>query len=327
MVRLFFATLFLLFTCVNTSAMQNIKVTISDGLHNVSVKHRIETNLSRLLSEINEACAQERSLQLNDVDMIPSGKKSLQYLWQNLHFYCEDNEIVERCLTSADGYVIRGVWIQVNPMDDGYQDEMNRSLAIRFTKEGRIASVAMAASDMAYERIVQQGLDVTDFERRETILGFVENFRSHYDEKDIESLRQVFSDDALIITGSVVMKRSKGDNDYLRSEITYKTQSKIEYLENLQKTFNRNKYIKVTFSEISVVRSPTNEDFYAVTLRQHWKSSTYEDDGYLVLLWEFRDNEDPIIHVRTWQPTRVGRRSLSTDEIINIMDFTIPRKK
>ncbi len=323
----YLVSILFLLCAVGGYGRQDIKVIISEGLSDQKVKERIEINISNLLTEVNQACAQERPLMLDAVDILPSGKKSLQYLWRNLHFYCEDNEIVERCLTASDGYVIRNIYIQVNPMSDGYQEELNRSLAVRLTKDGRVASVTMAASDMAYERIVQNGLDVTDFERRQTILGFVENFRSHYDEKDINALRQIFSDDALIITGSVVMKRGKGDNSYLSPDITYKTQTKVEYLDNLQKTFRKNQYIKVSFSEIEVVRHPTNEDFYAVTLRQHWKSSTYEDDGYLVLLWEFREGEDPIIHVRTWQPTRVGKRTLDKEEIINIMDFTVPRKR
>lgn len=309
-------------------AQQDIKVDIIDGISNNAIKERMEYSVSMLLSEVNKACAQERPLELDNIDMELSGKKSLQYLWENLHFLCEDNIIKERCLTSADGFVIRNIYIQVNPMIEDYQDERERALTIRLTCEGRIASVVMAASDEAYERIVNRGLSVTDMERRQTILGFVENFRSHYDEKDINALRQVFSDDALIITGSVVMKRDyTGDQPQLKPEITYKTQNKVEYLNNLAANFKRNKYIKVSFSEIDVVRHPTNPDFYAVTLRQHWKSSSYEDDGYLVLLWEFRDGQDPIIHVRTWQPERVGNRSLSREEVINIMDFTIPKKK
>ena len=324
-----FVTLFaLFFLCMGVLAQQDIKMTISEGLSDTTLKQRIERNISTLLSEINQACAQERQLQLDNIDMSASGRKSLQYLWNNLHFFCEDDVILERCLTSAEGYVIRNIYIQVNTMIEDYQDERERSLSIRLTRDGKIASVVMAASDMAYERIVQRGLSVTDLERRQTILGFVENFRSHYDEKDINALRQVFSDDALIITGTVIMKRDfQGDRPQLKPEIIYKTQSKVEYLNNLQDCFKRNKYIKVTFSEIEVVRHPTNPDFYAVTLRQHWKSSSYEDDGYLVLLWEFRDGEDPIIHVRTWQPERVGNRSLTRDEVINIMDFTIPKKK
>ena len=307
---------------------QGVRFSFVDGISNGTVSQRMENNITQLLNEINQACAQERSLQLENIDMALGGKKSLAYLWQNLHFYCEDNVIKEHCLTSVEGYVVRNIFIQVNPMIEGYQDEQSRALTIRLTQNGQIASVVMAASDMAYERIVKNGLDVTDMARRQTILGFVENFRSHYDEKDINALRQVFSDDALIITGTVVMKRdSKGDRPQLRPEIIYKTQSKVDYLRNLQANFKRNKYIKVTFSEIEVVRHPTNPDFYAVTLHQHWKSSNYEDDGYLVLLWEFREGEDPIIHVRTWQPERIGRRKLSREEVINIMDFTIPRKK
>ena len=307
---------------------QEIKMTISDGLSNQAVKNRIEKGITGLLNEINRACAQERPLQLDGIDMAAGGKRSLEYLWRNLHFLCEDNTIVERCLTSAEGYVIRNIYIQVNPMLSDYDDERERALTIRLTREGQIASVVMAASDHAYERIISRGISVSDLERRQTILAFVENFRSHYDEKDINALRQVFSDDALIITGTVVKKRDyRGDSPQLRSEIIYKTQSKVEYLNHLQANFKRNKYIKVTFSDIEVVRHPTNPDYYAVTLRQHWKSSTYEDDGYLVLLWEFRDGEDPIIHVRTWQPERVGNRKLSKEEVINIMDFTIPRKK
>lgn len=313
---------------VTDMAAQDIKFTFSDGISDHAIKQRIEQNISMLLSEINQACAQERPLRLDQIDIAAGGKKSLQYLWQNLHFLVEDNEIVERCLTSVEGYVIRNIYIEVNPMVEDYDEERERSLVIRLTRQGQIASVVMASSDMAYEKIVRNGLSVTDLERRQTILSFVENFRSHYDEKDINALKQVFSDDALIITGTVVMKRDyKGDHPQLKPEIIYKTQSKVEYLNHLQANFKRNKYIKVTFSEIEVVRHPTNPDFYAVTLRQHWKSSNYEDDGYLVLLWEFREGQDPIIHVRTWQPERVGNRSLTREEVINIMDFTIPKKK
>lgn len=303
-----------------------VKLTLCEGIQDRAVKSRMERSASALLSEISRACAQERDLQLGAIDMLPAGKKSLQYLWDSFHFFCEDGEIVERCLTAADGYVVRNIYISVNPMIEDYDDDHERAIVIRFTKSGQLSSLTMAASAHTYERILQNGRDVTDFQRRQTILGFVENFRSHYDEKDIGALRQVFSDDALIITGSVVMKKDfSGDRPRLRPEITYRTQGKEEYLNNLQNTFLRNKYIKVTFSDIEVVRHPTNPDYYAVTLRQHWKSSTYEDDGYLVLLWEFSDYSDPIIHVRTWQPERVGNQSLQKDEIINIMDFNIPR--
>ena len=169
----------LLFISFNLVA-QDINMTIVDGIQDQAIKQRMERGISQLLSEINRACAQERPLMLDNIDMVLSGKQSLQALWRNLHFLCEDNQIVERCLTSAEGYVIRNIYTQVNPMVEGYSDEPERALTIRLTRNGQIANVAMAASDAVYGRIMEQGLSVTDLERRTTILSFVENYRSFY---------------------------------------------------------------------------------------------------------------------------------------------------
>ena len=180
---------------LQVSVAQDIDFKIVDGIQNQTIKSRMERGISALLSEINRACAQERPLQLEKVDMALSGKRSLEALWRNLHFLCEDNQIVERCLTSAEGYVIRNIYTQVNPMIEDYSDEPERALTIRLTRDGQIASVAMAASDAVYGRIMEQGLSVTDMERRTTILSFVENYRSFYDEKDLNAIDRIFSDD------------------------------------------------------------------------------------------------------------------------------------
>lgn len=313
------------FLVVYGAIAQNIKFSIVDGIQDQAIKGRMERGVSKLLNEINSACAQERPLRLDKMDMALSGKRSLQALWKNIHFMCEDNQIVERCLTSAEGYVIRNIYTKVNPMVSDYSDEPERALTIRLTKAGQIASVAMAASDAVYGRIMEQGLSVTDLERRTTILSFVENYRSFYDEKDLNSINRIFSDDAIIITGTVPMQKAQSsDMQSWREQITYKVQNKPQYLQSLASNFKRNKYIKVSFSDVEVVRHPANPNYYGVTLHQHWKSSNYEDDGYLLLIWEFRDGEDPIIHYRTWQPDRVGSHTLTKDEVINIMDFNIP---
>lgn len=320
-----FVFLWSLLSLIQVSFAQDVDFEIVNGIQNQAIKNRMERGVSALLSEINRACAQERPLRLNNVDMALSGKRSLEALWKNFHFLCEDNPIKENCLTSVEGYVIRNIFVQVNPMIQGYNDEPVRAMTIRLTRDGQIASVAMAASDAVYGRIMEQGLSVTDMERRTTILSFVENYRSFYDEKDLNAIDRIFSDDAIIITGTVPMKKSyANDTQSWKEQITYKVQSKPEYLSSLASNFRRNKYIKVTFSDVEVVRHPANPNYYGVTLHQHWKSSTYEDDGYLLLVWEFHDGADPVIHYRTWQPDRIGKHSLTKDEIINIMDFNIP---
>ena len=332
MKRLF--TVFVILVCFAplSIAQQSIDFKISDGLNDNRLKYSIEASVSRLLTELNLACQQGRSLQLGGINMTQEAVHSLNLLWNNLHFTCEDSKILERCLTSVNGYQIRNIAIRVIPIYEGYDGRLERELTVSFSKKGEITGVRMAMESQVYSKILKSG-DAVDLTRREEIVSFCEAFRSHYDEKDIEALNKVFSDDALIITGSVVMKRDyQGDQPKMRPEIVYRTQNKQEYLSRLKKNFDSKEYVKVTFSDYKVVRSGDNPNFYGVTLHQHWKAKSYkgndyEDDGYVFLLWEFRENgEPPIVHVRTWQPDRIEGMPMPKEKIINIKDFEIPTK-
>ena len=53
-------------------------------------------------------------------------------------------------------------------------------------------------------KILHGKLSETDASRRRQILNYCEHLRMAYTTKDIDFLRQVFSDDALIIVGNVV---------------------------------------------------------------------------------------------------------------------------
>lgn len=305
-----------------------VEFKITDGITSATLKAKMEQNVTALLTEINKACKGKRNLQLGSIGMTQNAAHSLTLLWNNLHFSCEDPQIYEHCNTTVNGYQIRNIAIHVVPVIDGYEGDLERELTVSLGKDGEVTGARMAMASHVYTNIIRQG-DAVDMARREEILKFVEDFRSHYDEKDLDALNQVFSDDALIITGSVVMKRDySGDQPQMRPEIVYRTQNKQQYLSRLANTFAKNKYIKVTFDDPEVVRSKKNPNFFGVTLHQHWKSDSYEDDGYVFLLWEFHENgEPPIIHVRTWQPDRMGGAPTPKEKIINILDFEIPAKK
>jgi hypothetical protein len=183
----------------------------------------------------------------------------------------------------------------------------------------------MALANNVFLSIVDKGRDVTDTRRRLEILKFVEDFRSYYDEKDLEALRNVYSDDALIITGKVIHRKNLGsDQAQMKPEIVYSKQNKEQYLTSLQRIFKNNTFIRVSFDDIKVRRHPAKAGFYAVTLHQKWQSSNYSDDGYVFLLWEFKENASPVVHVRTWQPDMIGSRKLDEDEVFNENDFFIP---
>ena len=139
-------------------------------------------------------------------------------------------------------------------------------------------------------------------------------------------LEQIFSEDALIITGKVV-KQVKSDinrSSLNNNKIVYSKQNKKQYLTNLARVFKANKRINVLFDEIKVVRHPAKADFYGVTLKQGWQSDSYSDEGYLFLLWDFTNQDAPQIHVRTWQPDKIDVNTpLPEEEIFTIDDFDI----
>ena len=169
-------------------------------------------------------------------------------------------------------------------------------------------------------KIMQGKLNETDANRRHTILNYCEHFRTAYTTKDIDFLRQVFSDKALIIVGNVVKPLANDDKFQAESKVTYAIHSKHDYITRLSRVFAANQKIDVKFSNFRIMRHPTMDGIYGVTLRQQYKSDRYSDDGYLFLLWDFRDPSMPLIHVRTWQPaSSIG----GADEVISIQDFNL----
>lgn len=302
----------------------NVRVTISDGIENSYLKSRIEAGASSLLSEINDACDQKRNLNFSVLNMQENAVHSLNMLWENCRFTCSDKEIVEHCIETGSGYQIRNIPLLMKPEGDiSFNGTEYQEAVISFNNSGIIESFYLTIGTNLYMDVIRGNLELTDLRRRQLILDYVEHFRTAYNQMDINFLEQVFSDDALIITGKVISQTSK-DNIKIPDKIQYKKQSKREYMTNLRQVFKNSKYIRVTFDEIKVKRHPTLANFYGVTLHQGYTSSSYHDDGYIFLLWDFTDEDRPLIHVRTWQPDKYGDgTSLNKDDIFCLEDFDI----
>ena len=312
-----------MFMALNINA-ENVKVILGDGLDNSQLKSKIENNLSGLLSEINTAHSQNRALQIQGIEVSDNASHSLEMLWENCHFMCTDREIVEHCIETNTGYQVRNIPLIMKPeAGSGFDGNEYQEAVVSFSRSGAIESFYLTISTNLYMDVMRANLELTDLRRRQLILDYVERFRTSYNQKDINFLEQVFSDDALIITGKVV-KQASSDNIKLPDKIIYKKQNKQEYLTNLRRVFGATKYIRVTFDEIKVKRHPVNADFYGVTLHQGYTSSSYHDDGYLFLLWDFTNEDYPLIHVRTWQPDSFSDGSkIDKDEIFSLEDFDI----
>ncbi len=303
-------------------AWANVRMTISDGIDNAQIKAKMEYTISAILTEANNAQAEGRDLRLGAIGVPENVQVSMSMLWENSPFVCTDEEIVEHCLTTGSGYQIRNIPLEMRPVgDEEFNESEYQEAVISFDKQGNLESFYLSISMNLYMNVVRGNKELTDLRRRQLILDYVEKFRTSYNQKDINFLEQIFSDDALIITGKVI--KQKKDHIALPDKIVYKKQTKQEYLTNLRRVFAVNSYIRVTFDEIKVMRHPVNPNFYGVTLHQGYTSSNYHDDGYLFLLWDFTDEDMPQIHVRTWQPDQINGGRIPEDEIFSLSDFDI----
>ena len=300
----------------------NVSFSVSDGIDNATIKSKIESSVSKMLTEINAAQEAGRNLNFSAMGVGQRVQMSMAMLWENSPFKCTDDDIVEHCITTGTGYQVRNIPLEMKPTGEReFNEDEYQEAVISFDKQGNVESFYLSISMNLYMNVIKSNLELTDLRRRQLILDYVEEFRTAYNQKDINFLNQVFSDDALIITGTVIQqKHSEG---FSTPKIKYNKQTKEQYIKNLRGVFARNSYIKVTFDEIEVMRHPVNPNFYGVTLLQGWTSGKYHDDGYLFLLWDFTNESAPQIHVRTWQPDKIGGKPLPKDEVFSLSDFDI----
>ena len=308
----------LMFVAQNIMADVTVQI---DGIGNATVKAKMERTMSAFLTEVNNAQSSKRALNFGGMGLSTNVQSSVSMLWENSPFECTDEEIMEHCIQTGSGYQVRNIPLIMRPTDSSFNEDEYQEAVFSFDLSGNLESFYLTLSMNLYMNVIKSNKSVTDLRRRQLILDYVEHFRTSYNQKDINFLTQVFSDDALIITGKVI-KQSK-DGIPMPDKIQYKKQTKQEYLGNLRRVFAANKYIKVTFDEIEVMRHPVNADFYGVTLHQGYTSDRYHDDGYVFLLWDFSNESAPQIHVRTWQPDRINGGKLPKDEVFSLSDFDI----
>lgn len=305
---------------------QRVSFVINDGISDSRLKQNIEKNVSDLLSAFSLAESLNGTPDLSSVSIMEDARSSATLLWKNMPFRCKEKRIVERVLATQDGYQVRNIPIEVSTASGkaAYQE-----LVVDMDREGSITRINLAIQNHLYRAIMSGGTDVTDLRHRQMILDYVEQFRTAYNKKDIDFLEKVFSDDALIITGKVITRKTGDRVAVLKRDkvITYRKQTKREYLDRLKNyVFPSTSYIRVNFSEIKVSKHPTVDGYYGVTVRQGYESSHYSDDGYLFMLWDFRDESRPQIHVRTWQPYWMDEsqsRRIDEKKVFGINDFVL----
>jgi len=326
--RQFAAVLLCSLLCTRAYAQYATEFTFMETAPENVIK-TMETNANKVFEEIKRAYDQNKpglSLSLNNVTA-DAGKR-IQTLWATSHFYCTETGIRARILKSKTGYQVRNIPVffkQGNKPEDQYHD-----IVLEFTAGGKISDVYISIAQNDYTGIMAGAKEVADMRHRQMVVDVVENFRTAYNRKDMSFLNDIYSDDALIITGKVLKQQKRGDVPTAldRKKIAYSVLNKKQYLANLQKVFNSNSYINIKFDNIVVTRNEGHPNIYGVTLQQEWNSSGgYHDEGWLFLMIDYKDEDNPLIWVRTWQPLKDPNSGedihYNTEDIFGLGDFPV----
>jgi hypothetical protein len=97
----------------------------------------------------------------------------------------------------------------------------------------------------------------------------------------------------------------EGQPTLSRDEVRYTRHTKRDFIRKLERSFKSNQFINIRFSNNDVVKAGVGGEIYGIQIHQdYYSSSSYGDTGYLFLMVDINDPDNPIISIRTWQPER-----------------------
>lgn len=310
----------LAFLTVNQSFGQNKTIVSFNNNDNSQLHEAMEKNISFALTGLNIAFKESVIPDFRSFPFTDFARERIKDLWNTSPFFSPEIDIKESLLNVPNGgYQIRNIPLL---MKNGEGNTINQEAVINFNSYGMIEDLYFGIEQTKYKSLIGMGTDVQDFRRRQIILDFIENFRTAYNRKDIELIEKTFSNNALIIVGKV-MKELPDSPQMLESLGEKRAQfikySKQQYISNLSRVFIQNHLIDVRFDDIQIIKHPSFQKIYGVNLKQSWKSSTYSDEGFLFLMIDFENENQPLIHVRSWQPFSNTQRK----DVIELGDFEI----
>lgn len=223
----------------------------------------------------------------------------------------------------ADGYIIGRATNIKRQFRNG--KAFMEKLVYRFNPESRkIESVAFALTQRAENDIMNAAASWPEVSRW-AILNFMEDYQTAFALKRTDYINSIFSDDALIITGTILKKLNNAERAFDRSksldlggpkDIAYSQLSKTEYIDRLRKIFSTREYVHLQFEDnvtrmidLPAINGINKGTAFGIEIKQRYESTGYSDDGYLTMVFDTR-GKLPIIHVRLWQPDKNNMMSL-----------------
>lgn len=301
-------------------AYTKTSVIISSGANQIT-QREVGKALTAILQGANKAAEGDENIESVKDYFSPGTFETFKELLVNTGFFTTIPEYHCRILQTPEGkYEVRGIKVRVK-MGKTEGDDI-QELVVTFNFRLFVESVHFAMESQHYTRLLEEGQKLDDMVYRHQILNFLEDFRTAHNRKDIDYLEKAYSDDALIIVGRVLQKQE--GTDYLQAsslgskKIEFIKLSKKQYIDRLRKVFKLNSFVRVIFDDVQIIRHSKYPDIYGIKLKQRWNSSSYSDEGYLFIMMDFHNPEQPLIHVRAWQP-----EPFEDGSVVGLGDFEI----
>lgn len=299
------------------------------------LRNYIQDILTKVIQEINKTTAGDGNLGQIRQYCTEGGFLSIRELLVADQIYSIEPGVETNLIdVLPSGYFeVRGIKVNLG-RHSTKQNPVFEYLVFTLDSNGLVADLRYALKQHQYENILQLGHRLPDGPQRRQILRFLEEYRTAYNKtafnrENLAYLEKIFSNYALILVGLVVQERRSAD-DFLekyisldkKEEVRFLLRSKRQYLDSLRiKVFDKNSRVIVEFSNVEVVQHDLIPYIYGVTLKQDWKSEFYSDTGYLFLMFDFENTQQPIIHVRSWQP-----KPFDDGSVVNLHSFRIAPK-
>ena len=177
----------------------SVILTTDESFSNRAIIDKMQRNLSQVLTEINRAQKENRLLNTVGLALDDFADRSLHMLWANIHFYCDDEEVVERCWVFGDGeeYMVSHIPLIIQMEGEEFGNGTYQEAVVDFDRQGRIKDFRFSLDAQLGESMEHCG--VAEVEKRMKIRAYCERLQTAYNQKDIDFINQIFSDDASVI--------------------------------------------------------------------------------------------------------------------------------
>ena len=200
----------------------------------------------------------------------------------------------------ANGYLIRGI-------KASFTFKKNNKTFVEdlvfYIKDDKIEGINFGLEQSALDDILKHSM--WDPLSRLVLINFLENYKTAYALERLDYLNAVFSDDALIIVGNRLPQQKVSEITAVDQEsFEHNKLTKSQYMKQLERVFAKQEYVNIQFEDAAVKKTNRTSERYEIIIKQNYYSATYADKGYLYLLADISDPEQPIIHVRVWDENR-----------------------